>query len=503
MSLPVFQPQPHLSSLQAVSSEVFAADDRYRLFAQQIYPLLVQARPALASCYCQSNGRPAVEPVVLLGVSVLQFLERQPDRQAVDLLKYHLGWKFALQQELQSKVFDPTVLVRFRERLEANQKGRLAFETVLGGLREAGLVPKRGKQRLDSTHVLGMISRMSSLECMRESLRLALKELDKQVEVGQRPEFWRGLWERYVESQLDYKSPEATWQEKLKQAGQDLVQLKSWVATLPAQVQSGDKVQLLERVFDENFQMAEDGGVAVLKRGVAGAVKNPHDPEAQWCTKQTGNDKKEWVGYKRQVAETVPEEPREPGEPTRAFLTAVVTQPATGSDEAGMEQTLKEQAETGLDKPSELYVDGAYISAEELAKAQAEGRELRGPAQPSAPRKQGFRAEAFAVEVEHKGAVCPAGKESTQCSRLEEQKTGKVSYRFEWSWQCRDCPLRAQCVGQGQSQRTLVVGEHHTLLQARRQEMQSDAFKEKMTQRNGIEGTHSELARGHGARRPR
>ncbi len=40
MSLPVFQPQPHLSSLQAVSSEVFAADDRYRLFAQQIYPLL-------------------------------------------------------------------------------------------------------------------------------------------------------------------------------------------------------------------------------------------------------------------------------------------------------------------------------------------------------------------------------------------------------------------------------------------------------------------------------
>lgn len=69
--------------------------------------------------------------------------------------------------------------------------------------------------------------------------------------------------------------------------------------------------------------------------------------------------KRKGVGYKRQVAETVPEEPREPGEPPRAFLTAVVTQPATGREEAGREQTVKEQAERGLDQPAELYGDGA------------------------------------------------------------------------------------------------------------------------------------------------
>jgi len=28
-------------------------------------------------------------------------------------------------------------------------------------------------------------------------------------------------------------------------------------------------------------------------------------------------------------------------------------------------------------------------------------------------------------------AVCPAGKTNTQCSRLEEGASGKVSYRFE------------------------------------------------------------------------
>ena len=117
MSLPVFDPQTHLFGLQARSSDVFSETDRYRLFAQEIYPLLVQSRPKLEACYCQNNGRPAVEPVLLLGVSVLQFLERVPDRQAVDLVKYHIGWKHALAQELEGEVFDPTVLVRFRERL--------------------------------------------------------------------------------------------------------------------------------------------------------------------------------------------------------------------------------------------------------------------------------------------------------------------------------------------------------------------------------------------------
>jgi hypothetical protein len=49
----------------------------------------------------------------------------------------------------------------------------------------------------------------------------------------------------------------------------------------------------------------------------------------------------------------------------------------------------------------------------------------------------------------------------------------------------------------------LVVGEHHTVLQARRQEQKTAAFKERMRHRNAIEGTQSELVRAHGLRRAR
>jgi predicted ATPase len=86
---------------------------------------------------------------------------------------------------------------------------------------------------------------------------------------------------------------------------------------------------------------------------------------------------------------------------------------------------------------------------------------------------------------------------------LEEVGTGKVSYRFEFSTQCHDCALRERCLGEGQGHRTLVVEEHHTLLQARRQEQQTSTFQERMKHRNAIEGTQSELVRGHGLRRAR
>jgi hypothetical protein len=150
-----------------------------------------------------------------------------------------------------------------------------------------------------------------------------------------------------------------------------------------------------------------------------------------------------------------------------------------------------------------LYVDGAYVSAAAIAQARAQGWELLGPAQPSAATGPGYRAEEFAVDVAARTARCPAGEASTQCSRLEEAARGKVSYRFEWSWKCRHCARRAACVGAGQRHRSLVVGEHHDVLQARRREMKTDAFAGRMKRRAGIEATISELVRGHGLRRAR
>lgn len=72
MSLPTFSTQAELFSTAGLASSLFAPTDRYRLFAQIVYPALVGAREELEKCYCADHGRVAVEPILMLGVSLLQ-----------------------------------------------------------------------------------------------------------------------------------------------------------------------------------------------------------------------------------------------------------------------------------------------------------------------------------------------------------------------------------------------------------------------------------------------
>jgi transposase len=595
MSLPDFSTQAELFSTAGLSASLFAPTDRYRLFAKVVYPHLVRARSSLEPCYCANNGRLALEPVLMLGVSLLQYLDGVPDRQAVELLRYHAGWNFALNRQLGDLAFHPSSLVNFRNRLEHHQQSALAFTAVLEALQEAGLVSRQSRQRLDSTQMLGRVARMSRLDCVRESLRLALQKLEVALRPEDRPGFWLGLWERYVESQTDYRASSETLARKLVEAGSDAWQLLQWLDQPEgAALAQGPQVQLLRRVFAEQFELgvgpgkpaprekilvASDspgseaaplveaqapaaeapaqtepsvvspkaesaaealpqlGGFVLQSNPQIGAeagqlsqpapeaaassgafiqpkakaelssdrVQNPHEPQATYAAKGQGEKKKEHVGYKIQVAETVCEATLAVGEPTRNFIVGMVTHPAYESDEAGAQRMETEQSAMGLEKPAVQYVDGAYVSAEKLVEAAAQGRQLIGPAAaPPNNNDSRFTTEAFQIEVEHRQATCPAGQPNSQCSRLEEKATGKVSYRFEWDTAtCAACRLRQQCIKAEQKHRTLVVGEHHTALQTRRQEQRTAAFKEQMKHRNGIEGTQSELVRGHGLREAR
>lgn len=502
-NLPPAQPAPELLALfespDRLPTAVRRQAEFFVFFARTIFPLLESYRVRLAPLYCAHQGRPAWDPVRLLGVLILQFVLRVPDRQAAEAVQYDQRWRLALHLPPAEAAFDPSLLVVFRNRLLESGEEKLAFAAVLDYLVEQGWVAKRSRQRLDSTHVWGLLSTMSRLECVRETLRLFLKDLEREDRL---PPSWAGYWERYVENKPDPRAGSKALQAQFVQAGQDLLAI--WREAGDCwPIAARDAFVLLQRVFLENFQCEEGSGVAATRAQPTGAVHNPHEPEAQWSSKSTTKDKS-WVGYKVQVAETVQEQPRERGEPTANFLTALLTQDAPASDKPGLAQVLSEQKDMGLERPASLYVDGAYVCSQTLQQARAEGRELRGPAPASPDRGKVFTVAAFNVQVEQRVAVCPAGRPSSNVSRLEEKQTGKVDYRIEWSQGvCGTCPLREQCVSAGQNHRTLVVGELHWLLQARRQEMQTEAFKQEMHQRNGIEGTQSELVRGYGLRHAR
>ena len=155
MSLPEFSTQSSLFSTAALSGTLFDATDRYRLFGQLIFPRLVAVRPQLERCYCADNGRVAVEPVLMLGTSVLQFLDGVTDRRAVEMLRYHVGWNFALNRQVGDELFHPSSLSDFRQRLLDHKLSAIGFEAILDGLVDAGLVPQHSRQRLGYRRVLG------------------------------------------------------------------------------------------------------------------------------------------------------------------------------------------------------------------------------------------------------------------------------------------------------------------------------------------------------------
>ena len=161
--------------------------------------------------------------------ATVQELDGIPDRQAVEMLRYHAGWNFALNRQLGDPVFHPTSLVNFRNRLAEHEQSALGFTMILDALLEAGLVSRQSRQRLDSTQMFGRVARMSRLDCVRESLRLALQALAPQVGAEQRPLVWVVLWERYVESQTDYRAGSETLARKLAEAGTDAWQLLQWL----------------------------------------------------------------------------------------------------------------------------------------------------------------------------------------------------------------------------------------------------------------------------------
>lgn len=171
----------------------------------------------------------------MLGVSLLQYLEAVPDRQAVGLLHYHAGWNFALSRQVGDELFHSTTLVNFRQRLLDDDLSTIGFEMVLEALMVAGLVARQSRQRLDSTQMFGRDSRMSRLDCVRETLRLALQEVAEQVPAEGCPGWWLLFFECYVDSQADYRAPVETLARKMVEAGSDARQLLGWLAEPPAQ----------------------------------------------------------------------------------------------------------------------------------------------------------------------------------------------------------------------------------------------------------------------------
>src|SRR5512144_2833789 len=186
--------------------------------AQAAFPkgtVAMRLRDAFSALYSDADfaafyparGQPGLAPWRLALITVFQFLEQLSDRQAADAVRARIDWKYALGLELTDPGFHFSVLTEFRARLVTGQAEHLLLHRMLERFKARGLIKARGKQRTDSTHVLGAVRDLHLLELVAETLRATLNDLAAAVPDWLRTVAQPAWFERYARRIEDYDLP--------------------------------------------------------------------------------------------------------------------------------------------------------------------------------------------------------------------------------------------------------------------------------------------------------
>jgi transposase len=472
-----------------ICDDLLAPNDVYRVVGDRAHEILQEKD--FADMYAKM-GRGAIHPIILALVCIFQFLENLPDREAAKWARMRIDWKYALHLPLVWAGFHHSTLSYYRKRLLEHKRERLVFDRVLEWLRSHGYLKKHGRQRSDSTHILGHVARLSRLELVWETLRLALGAIQQAVPQWYEKTIPAVFHECYYQRKSDWRLSAAEVKAELQKAGRDgYWLLKQLAQDAGPQVCALAQVRDLRQVLAQQFEW-QAGEVRTRKPPIKGkdVLQSPHDREARYAEKRSTK----WVGYKTHVTETANREETN-------FLTDIDAVDANEDDSESVEDIHARLQEAKL-KPKRHFVDRGYISGQNLAHSAERGIQLLGPAlRDTSPKPKGFKQADFDIDFQQQVVTCPGGQ--TSVSWLPRpQEDGHVGAHVLFKHKCADCAHRALCAP-GSSGRSLEISPYYAELTARRREAQTAAFKEEMKNRPAIEGTLSELVRKHGLRRAR
>jgi transposase len=466
-----------------------------------------------------NRGQPAETPWRLALVTVLQFAENLSDRRAAEAVRGRIDWKYLLGLELADPGFDASVLSEFRTRLVTSGAEALLLDTLLALCREHKLLVARGRQRTDSTHVLGAVRALNRLGCAIETLRAALNAL-----AAAAPEWLRAhadpAWvERYAKPADEVHIPrgEAARRTYAEQIGRDGHALLAAImaSDAPVWLREVPAVTLLRLVWVQTFCLvpaeagAGDGASAPASdslrvrwrtsaEGFPPAllrIASPYDPDMHFAQKRSTT----WIGYKVHVTETCDEE-------RPHLVTHVETTPAPIVDRDTLQQVHGSLAAKEL-LPGSHLVDAGYVDSEHLvASVRDYGVTLIGPTpkdqQWQARTPGAFTLQDFRLDWDRQVATCPAGHSSQSWTVNPRQGRRVMRARFSRR-DCQVCALKPRCTRSARRLLTLRPRAEHAALEVARVRETQEAYAAQYRPRAGIEGTLSQAVRTMHLRRAR
>ncbi len=455
------------------------------------------------------DGQPALPPWRLALVSILQFRENLPDRQAAEAVRGRIDWKYLLGLELTDAGFDFSVLSEFRTRLLEGGGEAWLLDKLLEQCRSLGLVKARGTQRTDATRVLAAIRVLNRLELVGETMRAALNDLATIAPDWLRsvaPLEWYLRYSRRIE---DNRLPESQEQRQAygQMVGEDGFQLLDLLQEpdAPPQADQLSGVAALRRVLVRHYERQENGSAGYQIRFKANrelaraseGIESPYDQEARFRSRHEIT----WTGYQVHLSETCDADEVH-------LITHVETTQATVHESQRTETIHQALVDKEL-PPQQHLVDAAYIDAEVLISSQEQyGIDLVGPGRADVSwqaRVEGaYDRYRFEIDWDRKRVRCPQGKESSLWREGPDRYGPRILVSFDPD-DCRNCPARSLCTRAKVQPRRLRIQPRpqYEALQAARQLRTTEAGRKLYNIRAGVEGTISQGVRTFGLRRSR
>jgi IS5 family transposase len=435
-------------------------------------------------------------------------LQNLSDRQAADAVRARIDWKYALGLELGDEGFHYSALSEFRTRLVAGSLEQILLDRLLERCRERGWLKVRGRQRTDSTHVVGAVRALNQLELVGEILRATLNVLATVAPDWLKEQVPPDWYERYGERMEDYRLPkDKTEREALSQRiGDDGYYLLACVEQAGMDwLQQAPAVQTLEQTWAQQYRITNGHArrLTPYERPPVGEwLRSPYDRDVRYG--RYGRKRSlEWVGYKVHVTEGCDDE-------WPHLITDVHTAPAIEQDHQALD-TIQDHLATADLLPAEQLVDAGYISAKRILHSrETHAIDLIGPVHidPSwqARTPGALDLSQFSVDWKQKRVTCPQGQRSVGWHPAKDAKGESVVQVLFAKSVCQACPSRSICTDARATGRSMTLRfpqERHETLLAARQRQQTEAFKALYRLRAGIEGTFSQTTRNAGLRHAR
>ncbi|NMG56037.1 IS1182 family transposase [Aromatoleum aromaticum] len=475
--------------------------------------VITRLRDEFPALYCDEDfgalyprrGQPGLAPRRLALVTVFQFLEHLSDRQAADAVRSRIDWKYALGLELVDRGFHFSVLTEFRGRLLAGHAESLLLDKMLERFKTRGLIKPRGRQRTDSTHVLGAIRDLHLLELVTETMRATLNEV-----AAVAPQWLCGIAEpvwfkRYARRAEDWRLPGGSQEKReafAQQVGADGFALIDALEgeSAPRSAREVPMLATLRQVWQTHFERVSGGPPRWRNQlpPVGERIQSPYDPQMHYSTKRG----LEWSGYKVHVTETCDHN-------AVHVITHVETRPAMEPDMSATAMIHARLAARGM-LPAEHFVDSGYVDAELLVASQRDhGVSLQGPVRGlstwASRAGHGYDLPNFSIDWERKQVTCPQGKVSVGWTEVRDSAGHpRIHARFGRA-DCGNCEARPLCTPAKEARRAVYFHprDEYEALNAARERMHDLEWQKQYRVRAGVEGTLSQGVRAFGMRRSR